>query len=154
MVFPWRLSWRRREVKVLSVQQIVAHLNDRFDLLAGRDPTKLPHQQTMRTTIGWSHDLLEENQKALLARLSIFRGGWTLDAAENVCSGGEVEAWETLDLLTALFDKSLVSAEQQGKTFRYRLLETIRQYAWGATGGNGRDGCIAEASSGLLSVAG
>ena len=91
----------------------------------------------MRALIDWSYDLLSQNEKRLLARLSVFLGGWALEAAESVTSGspllgqgGNIEDWEVLDLLMALEDKSLVLAEQprEGRT-RYRLLETVRQYA-------------------------
>lgn len=80
---------------------------------------------------------MTEPEKALLRRLSVFAGGWTLSAAEAVCSGEPVEDWEVLDLLTALVDKSLVVAEPAGDGTRYRLLETVRQYAWERLGERG-----------------
>jgi non-specific serine/threonine protein kinase len=78
--------------------------------------------------VDWSYDLLTEQEKMLLARFSVFAGGWTLEAAEQVCSGAGIEAWEALDLLTGLLDKSLVLVEEEKGDTRYRMLETIRQY--------------------------
>lgn len=89
----------------------------------------LPRHQTLRTTIDWSYYLLSEAERATLQRLSVFAGGWTLEAAESVCPGGDVEGAGILDLLTSLVDKSLVLAETQHGEARYRLLETVRQYA-------------------------
>lgn len=87
----------------------------------------LPRQQTLRALIDWSHDLLTEQERTLLRRLSVFVGGWTLAAAESVGEGEGIEDFEVLDLLTGLADKSLVVyTETEG---RYRLLETVRQYA-------------------------
>jgi predicted ATPase/class 3 adenylate cyclase len=133
-------------VKVLSVEQIATRLDDRFRLLTGGSRTALPRQQTLRALIDWSYDLLSEPERALLRHLSVFAGGWTLEAAEAVCSGVQVlgcsgdqgtaatplntplEQWQVLDLLTSLTEKSLVVVEQQAEA-RYRLLETVRQYA-------------------------
>ena len=117
----------------LTVEDINARLDQRFRLLTRGSRTALPRQQTLRSLIDWSYDLLNAAEKALLCRLSVFLGGWTLEAAEAVCSGEPVppggEAWETLDLLTSLCDKSLVVSETAGQSVRYRLLETVRQYA-------------------------
>src|SRR5207302_11202446 len=74
--------------------------------------------------------LLSEAERTLLIRLSVFAGGWTLEAAEAVCAGGEVEGWQVLDLLTELVDKSLVVSEEQEGAARYHLLQTMRQYCW------------------------
>jgi predicted ATPase/transcriptional regulator with XRE-family HTH domain len=113
-------------VKTLQVEQIAARLDDRFHLLTGGSRTALPRQQTLRALIDWSYNLLTEPERALLRRLSVFAGGWTLEAAEAL--GGE-EA-EVLELLMQLVNKSLVVAERQpGAEARYALLETIRQYA-------------------------
>ena len=94
----------------------------------------MPRQQTLRALIDWSYDLLNAQEKTLLCRLSVFAGGWTLAAAEQVgagesLSGAGIEDWEMLDLLTSLADKSLVIAQTQGDVTRYGLLETVRQYA-------------------------
>ena len=114
-------------VRVLSVEDIVKHLDDRFRLLIG-SRTALPRQQTLRTLIDWSYDLLTEKERILLRRLAVFTGGWTLEAAERVCSGGEIEDKEVLDLLTGLIDKSFVIGETRNGHKRYRFLETILKF--------------------------
>src|SRR6185295_3796880 len=86
-----------------------------------------PRQQTLRALIDWSHDLLTEPERVLLRRLAAFAGGFSLEAAEAVCAGGDVEPGEVLDLLANLVEKSLVVHEPESE--RYRLLETIREYA-------------------------
>ncbi|MBI5943592.1 MAG: tetratricopeptide repeat protein [Chloroflexi bacterium] len=112
-------------VKMFQVEQIVALLDNSFDLLTGGSRTALPRHQTLRALIDWSYNLLSEEEKILLQRLSIFMGGWGLKAAEAVC--GNVA---TFDLLTHLVDKSLVSVDREhGSEVRYYLLETVRQYA-------------------------
>src|SRR5262245_40657919 len=100
-----------------------------FCLLTGGSRTALPRQQRLRALIDWSYDLLSPSEQALLRRLSVFAGGWTLEAAEAVCAGEPIEAWEVLDRLTALVEKSLVGYEEQAGEARYRLLETVQQYA-------------------------
>jgi predicted ATPase/class 3 adenylate cyclase len=115
-------------VRAMPVEQIEARLDSRFRLLVGGLRTALPRQQTLRALIDWSYDLLNPQEQRLLCRLSVFADGWTLEAAETVCSGAGIEQWEALDLLTSLVDKSLtVYEEREGKP-RYRLLETVRQY--------------------------
>jgi tetratricopeptide (TPR) repeat protein len=104
-----------------------ARLHDRFSLLTRGDTTALPRQQTLRATIDWSFELLTERERALLQRLAVFAGGWTLEAAEAVGAGGDVSRTGILGLLANLVDKSLVTREAEGE--RYRLLETVRQYA-------------------------
>jgi len=127
---PLALELAAARVRSLSVEEVNTRLDQRFRLLTGGSRTVLPRQQTLRALIDWSYDLLTEAEKTLLRRLSVFAGGWTLSAAEGVCSGDEVEDFEVLDLLTGLVDKSLVLAEEQEEgTTRYRLLETMRQYA-------------------------
>jgi len=86
-------------------------------------------QQTLRASVDWSHALLTEPERVLFARLAVFMGGFDLDAAEAVAGGGDVERFQVLDLLTLLVDKSLVVAESTSGRTRYRLLETVRQYA-------------------------
>ena len=126
---PLAIELSAARVRSLSVEEINARLDNRFRLLTGGNKMALPRQQTLRALIDWSYDLLNASEKKLLCRLSAFAGGWTLEAAEAVGVGDEVEDWEVIDLLTSLIDKSLIVSEQdQGKT-RYRLLETIRQYA-------------------------
>ena len=126
---PLAIELAAARVRSLSVEDINAKLDQRFRLLTGGSRTALPRQQTLRSLIDWSYDLLSPAEKALLCRLSVFAGGWTLESAEAVCAGDLVEDWETLDLLTSLCDKSLSVAEPSGTSTRYRLLETVRQYA-------------------------
>ena len=127
---PLAIELAAARVRAMPVEQVMARLEDRFRLLTGGSRTALPRQQTLRALIDWSHDLLTEREKTLLRRLSVFAGGWTLEAAEHVCSGGDVEDAGVLDLLVGQVDKSLVVYEEQaGGAARYRLLETMRQYA-------------------------
>lgn len=109
----------------LSMDELNRRLDDRFALLVRGDRTALPRQQTLRALIDWSYDLLSEPERRMLARLSVFAGGWTLAAAEAVTGEGE----GALTLLVALVDKSLALAEEQEGGLRYRMLETVRQYA-------------------------
>src|SRR5262249_23513005 len=133
-------------VSVLSIEQLAARLDNRFRLLTGGSRTAMPRQQTLQAAIDWSYNLLSEEERALLRRLSVFMGGWSLEAAEAVCAGDGIDVVDVLDLLSHLVDKSLVVVEQpesraaqeaaNGETgevgqIRYRLLETIRQYARG-----------------------
>jgi predicted ATPase/class 3 adenylate cyclase len=126
---PLALELAAARVKSLSVEQIAARLDDRFRLLTGGSRTALPRQQTLRAAIDWSYDLLAEEERVLLRRLSVFAGGWTLEAAPAVCSCDPVCADDVLDLLARLVDKSLVVFEQRNSETRYRMMETIRQYA-------------------------
>ena len=128
---PLAIELAAARVKMLSVEQISARLDDRFRLLTGGARTALPRQQTLRALVDWSYDLLSENERLLLRRLSIFAGGWTLEEAEEVCAGDGIKTYDVLDLLTQLINKSLVVVmehSQSGET-RYRMLDTIRQYA-------------------------
>ena len=128
---PLAIELAAARVKVLSVDQISKRLDDRFRLLTGGARTALPRQQTLRALIDWSYNILEENERLLLRRLSVFAGGWTLEAAEEVCEGDEIESFDVLDLLSQLVNKSLVVVTDKSKSgeTRYRMLETIRQYA-------------------------
>ena len=125
---PLALELAAARVKVLAVEQIATRLDDRFRLLTAGSRTAVLRQQTLRATMDWSFDLLSQEERALLRRRSVFAGGWSLEAAEAICSGNGVAASDTLDLLTQLVNKSLVIAETQGGEARYRLLETVRQY--------------------------
>ncbi|MBP7355167.1 MAG: tetratricopeptide repeat protein [Longilinea sp.] len=129
---PLAIELAAARVKVLSVEQIAARLDDRFRLLTGGSRTALPRQQTLRALIDWSYDLLNEAERVLFRRLAVFSGGWTLEAAETICSGSingqELAELEVLDLLTGLVNKSMVLTELRGGETRYRMLETIRQY--------------------------
>jgi predicted ATPase/Tfp pilus assembly protein PilF len=126
---PLAIELAAARVKVLSVEQISARLDDRFRLLTGGSRTALPRQQTLRALIDWSYQLLSEQERLLFRRLAVFVGGWTLESAEAVCGFDGIEAVDILDLMTHLVDKSLVLVETSGKESRYHRLETIRQYA-------------------------
>ncbi len=125
---PLAIEMAAARVKVLTVEQIATRLDDRFRLLRAGSRTALPRHQTLRAAMDWSYDLLPEKERGILRRTSVFAGGWTLEAAESICAGDDVEAADVLDLLTRLVDRSLVIAEPHGGEVRYRLLETVRQY--------------------------
>jgi non-specific serine/threonine protein kinase len=116
-------------VRVLGVEQILERLDDTFELLVGGSRSAPGRQQTMRATLDWSFGLLTDAERVVFRRLAVFVGGWSLEAAEAVCSGGEVAAKRVLDHLTRLVDASLVQVEDHDEHPRYRLLEPIRQYA-------------------------
>jgi predicted ATPase/class 3 adenylate cyclase len=124
---PLAIELAAARTRALSVEVISARLNDRFRLLVTGDKTVLPRQRTLRALIDWSYDLLPPNERALFQRLSVFAGGWTLEAVEAVGAGGEVAQPDVMDLLTHLVEKSLVVMEVGGE--RYRMLDTVRQYA-------------------------
>ena len=127
---PLALELAAARVKALRVEQIAARLEDRFDLLTGGSRTALPRHQTLQALIDWSHNLLSEPELVLFRRLAVFAGGWTLEAAEAVCVSEGVKADAVLDLMTQLVNKSLIlSGREPGQEARYRMLETIRQYA-------------------------
>ncbi len=113
---------------VLTPAQIAARLSDSLDLLGG-GRGRLTRQQTLAATLNWSHDLLTEEERVLFRRAGVFAGSFGLEAVEGVCGGDGLRSGETLELLGRLVDKSLVSAEEERGEYRYRLLETIRQYA-------------------------
>ena len=122
-------------VRAMTVEQIATRLAQRFRLLTGGSRTALPHQQTLAAALDWSHDLLDPREQRLFRRLSVFSGGWSLEAAEAICADGEgaastdeIESWEVLDLLGQLIDKSLVSIDEAAGMRQY-LLETVREYA-------------------------
>ena len=114
----------------LSVEQILQRLEDSLKLLRGGSRTQMAKHRTLRGALDWSFELLSEDEKELFRRLSVFAGGWTLEASEAVGARGDVEEGEVLDVLSGLVDKSLVVArERQESGVRYRMLEPIRQYA-------------------------
>ena len=126
---PLGIELSAARVRALSVEQIADRLRDRFQLLDSGDRTAPPRQQTLRATVDWSYELLDEAEQMLLRRLAVF-SGWNLDMAEQVCSDEAIPADAVLDLLISLIDKSLVvlDGEAAGDA-RYRLLDTIREYA-------------------------
>jgi non-specific serine/threonine protein kinase len=130
---PLAIELAAARIRALSVVEIAKRLDDRFRLLTAGSRTALPRHQTLRALIDWSHESLTVKEQALLRRLSVFAGGWTLDSAEAVCQDEDLEMWEVLDLLTHLVDKSLVEVDAEGGQrtgmSRYRMLETVRQYS-------------------------
>jgi non-specific serine/threonine protein kinase len=134
---PLAIELAAARMKVLGVEEIAVRLHNRFQLLTGGSRTALPRQQTLRATLDWSYNLLSDPERAVFRRLSVFAGGFCLDAAEAVCRdkgvGSEearslVPSPDILDLVSQLVDKSLVQVDQQRADTRYRLLETVRQY--------------------------
>ena len=124
---PLAIELAAARVGAMAVEQIATRLGDRFELLSGGDKTSMPRQQTLRASIDWSVELLSVAERELLERLSVFAGGWTLEAAEAVGARDAADASAVLDILIALVEKSLVIMDADGE--RYRLLETVRQYA-------------------------
>ncbi|PYQ83559.1 MAG: hypothetical protein DMG02_33530, partial [Acidobacteria bacterium] len=136
---PLAIELAAARLTVLSLEQIAARLSDRFRLLREGSRMGSPRQRTLRATVDWSYELLPEPERALLRRLSVFAGGFSLEAAESVCSGGSVDETEVLDLLGRLVRKSLMAVQDRGGVARYSLLETIRQYGWEKLSDAGED---------------
>ena len=126
---PLAIELAATQVRVMTPEQIAVRLRDRFQLLRSGARTAPTRQQTLKATLDWSYDLLTGEERLLLERLSVFAGGWTLEAAEAVTDGEGIAEGEALELLSRLVDKSLVVYEERGSVARYRLLETVRQYA-------------------------
>jgi len=127
---PLAIELAAARIRVLSVEQIAERLDRRFDLLTAGARATIPRHKTLRAAIEWSFDLLDERERRLLRRLSVFAGGFTLEAAEHVCGEGDDGQDEVLRTLTALVDKSLIAADVgSGRDARYRLLETLREFA-------------------------
>jgi len=127
---PLAIELAAARVRALSVDQIADRIGDRFQLLASGDRTAPLRQQTLRAAVDWSYELLNPDEQVLLRRLSVF-AGWTLEMAEGICADGEIPAGRVLDLMAALIDKSLVTFEHEAPSgeSRYRLLDTIKEYA-------------------------
>ena len=125
---PLAIELAAARIRVLAAEQIADALADRFRLLTGGDTTALPRQQTLRACLDWSYELLSAEEQALFCRLSIFAGGCSLEAVEEVCAGEGIDRYDTIDLLGSLVEKSLVTVEEHGRVVRYRLLESVRQY--------------------------
>lgn len=123
---PLAVELAAARVRQVSVERIAAGLDDRFRLLTGGARTLLPRQQTLEASIEWSYELLDPGERAVLEGLSAFSGGFTIELAERVCAGETVDAYAVLDLVARLVDKSLVVIDDTG---RYRLLESVRQFA-------------------------
>jgi non-specific serine/threonine protein kinase len=127
---PLAIELAAARASVLPVEEIAKRLDDRFRLLTAGERASVPRHETLRAMIDWSYDNLDARAQALLRRLSVFAGGWTMGATEAVCSGDSIEQWEVLDVLTQLVDRSLAQldaeASQGTDNVRYRMLETVR----------------------------
>lgn len=126
---PLAIELATARLRSLGIAELQARLEQSFRLLTGGSRTALARQQTLAALIDWSYDLLSDRERAVLERLSVFAGGFDLQAAEAVCAGDEIDDLDVIDLLTTLVDKSLVQVDDIGHSLRYRLLETVREYA-------------------------
>lgn len=126
---PLAIELAAARVRVMSLTEIRDSLQNGFRLLTGGARTAMPRQQTLQASVDWSHALLTESERVLFRRAAVFMGGFDLDAAQAIAGSSNAERYQVLDLLTLLVDKSLVVAESASGATRYRLLETIRQYA-------------------------
>jgi predicted ATPase/class 3 adenylate cyclase/DNA-binding CsgD family transcriptional regulator len=126
---PLAIELAAARVRALTLAEILDGLHDRFRLLTAGARTAVRRHQTLRALVDWSHALLTDSERVMFRRLAVFVGGFDLDAARAIAAGGDIERDEVLDQLSLLIDKSLVVADSTGGTTRYRLLDTVRQYA-------------------------
>jgi predicted ATPase/class 3 adenylate cyclase len=138
---PLAIELAAARVRALSLTEILDGLRDRFRLLTGGARTAVRRQQTLRASVDWSHALLTEPERILFRRLAVFLGGFDLDAAHAV-AGVDMQRFQVLDQLTLLVDKSLVVADNSEGRMRYRLLETVRQYAAEKLGESGETDAV------------
>ncbi len=143
---PLAIELAAARIRTLSARQILDSLHDRFRLLTGGARTAVRRQQTLRASVDWSHALLTEPEQVLFRRLAAFAGGFDLDAAIAVGADSEIERYQLMDQLGLLVDKSLVVADDTGAGMRYRLLETVRQYAQEKLGDSGEPATCAPAT--------
>ncbi|WP_308341202.1 BTAD domain-containing putative transcriptional regulator [Streptomyces sp. JJ36] len=145
---PLAIELAAARLRSLTPRQIADRLDDRFRLLTRGSRTVLPRQQTLRAVVDWSWDLLDERERTVLRRMSVFAGGCTLSAAETVCAAGDVPENAVLDVLAALVDKSILIADRPPAAaetgVRYRMLETIHEYAAERAAEHPRDRAAAE----------
>jgi predicted ATPase/class 3 adenylate cyclase len=135
---PLAIELAAARVRMFSTEQIATRLKESFSLLVTGNRRVLPRHQTLQAAIDWSYELLSPLEQTLLQRLSVFVNGWTLEAAEFVCADAKIKPENVLDLLTQLFNKSLINSEESREeppdpswdSFRYRMLEMIREYAF------------------------
>jgi predicted ATPase/class 3 adenylate cyclase len=126
---PLALELAAARLSSMSIQQVSQRLDQRFRLLTGGSRNAMPRQQTLQAAVDWSFGLLTQPEREVLRRLSVFAGGFELEAAEVICAAGPVDAFDVMDLLGSLVSKSLVVADRTPESVRHRMLETIRQYA-------------------------
>jgi predicted ATPase/DNA-binding CsgD family transcriptional regulator/DNA-binding XRE family transcriptional regulator len=149
---PLAIELAAARANVLNVHQIARRLDDRLRLLTSSSRSTPERQRTLRATLEWSYDLLAEDEKRLFERLAVFAGGWTLEGCEVVCSGEGVTRDDVLDLLGRLVDKSLVAVSDDHATRRYRLLETVREYAQERLEGSGEGDALRAAHAAVYVV--
>ena len=126
---PLAIELAAARTRVMSLEEVSAGLSDRFRLLTGGGRALVPRQQTLRASVDWSYSLLDDQERSVLRRLAVFAGGFTLADAEAVVANDDVAEHAVLDLVTRLVDKSLLTAHAEIAPSRFRMLETIRQYA-------------------------
>lgn len=139
---PLAIELAAARVRALTVEEIAARLDDRFRFLTTTAAMVLPRHRTLRAAMDWSYALLSEKERTLFRRCAVFAGGWTLDAAEDICSGSGLPRDEVVDVQARLVDRSLVVAETRGQDARYRLLETVRHYGRERLEESGEAECI------------
>ena len=137
---PLAIELAAARVRSMSVDELSEHLDQRFALLTDGSRAALPRHRTLRSMLDWSYDLLIEREQAMLRRVAVFAGGWTLTSAEQVCASDGIDASDVFEHLTSLVDKSLVVTDEQAGGTRYRMLETIRQYALDRLRDSGEEG--------------
>jgi predicted ATPase/DNA-binding SARP family transcriptional activator len=126
---PLALELAAARTNVMSLQSLSRRLDDRFEIMSRERPATIPGQQTLQAAIDWTYGLLSEEERVLFARLSIFAGSWTLDTAEDVCSGDGLERDRIVDTLSSLLDKSLLQVDYQPEETRFYYLDTVRAHA-------------------------
>jgi predicted ATPase/class 3 adenylate cyclase len=126
---PLALELAAARLRAMSVAELNSRLEDRYRLLTGGGRVLLQRQQTLRALVDWSYDLLDSSERMVLSRLAVFVGGFDLEAAEQVCGAEPLQPADVLDLVTSLVQKSLVTTDEREQGTRYRMLETIRDYA-------------------------
>ncbi|MGW2740993.1 ATP-binding protein [Streptomyces sp. NPDC001450] len=141
---PLAIELAAARLRSLSVDGILARLDERFDLLTAGSRDAAERQRTLRALIGWSFDLCTPRERLLWARLSVFCDGFALEAAEAVCGGEGIERSEVLEVLTGLVEKSVLACEERGRQMRYRMTETVRQYGRDHLAALGEERLLAE----------
>jgi predicted ATPase/DNA-binding winged helix-turn-helix (wHTH) protein len=126
---PLAIELAAPRMRSMSVDELSERLDQRFALLTDGSRAALPRHRTLRSMLDWSYDLLTESEQAMLRRVAVFAGGWTLVNAEQVCAGDGIDTSNVIEQLTSLIDKSLVVTDEHAGATRYRMLETVRQYA-------------------------
>jgi predicted ATPase/class 3 adenylate cyclase len=140
---PLAIELAASRMPTLSIAQLSRMLDERFRVLTQTRGSRLPRQQTLRALIDWSFDLLGEDERAVFARLSVFAGGWTLQAAAATCGDESIDEWQVFEWLAGLVTKSLVVAEPSGDDLRYRMLHSIREYSRDRLTEAGETGAVA-----------